>query len=95
MTEDPLRDLTSLRQEFIALQDALTANDAAGVEAATDALRASLERFSAAPQLSPEAQAILRDITALSGNVADTLASRLRAFDMVIEALRSQEGSHS
>lgn len=95
MTEDPVRDLTSLRQLFLTLRDALSINDAEGVEAATAALRASLDQFSSAPALSREAQDVLRDVATLSGDVAETLASRLRAFDMVIEALRTQEGSQS
>ena len=93
MTADPLRDLTLLREQFLTLRDALATNDVASVEAATAALRTSLEKISAAPDLPREAQDILREVAALSGDVAQTLTSRLNAFDLVIEALKAQEGS--
>lgn len=93
MTADPLRDLTLLREQFLTLRDALATNDVASVEAATAALRTSLEKISAAPDLPREAQDVLREVAALSGDVAQTLTSRLNAFDLVIEALKAQEGS--
>ena len=95
MTADPVRDLTHLRSQFLTLRDALAVNDIAAVDAATDALRASLASFSADAPLSPEAQTLLHDVTQLSGDVAKTLSSRLHAFDLVIDALRQQEGPSS
>lgn len=95
MTADPVRDLTQLRNQFLTLRDALAVNDAAAVDAATNALRASLASFSADQPLSPEAQKLVRDVTQLSGDVADVLRSRLHAFDLVIDALRQQEGPSS
>jgi hypothetical protein len=95
MTEDPVRDLTQLRNQFLTLRDALAANDVAAVDAATAALRAALTSFSAGQTLPPEAQDLLRGVAQLSGEVADTLSSRLHAFDLVIEALRQQEGASS
>lgn len=95
MTADPVRDLTQLRNQFLTLRDALAVNDAAAVDAATNALRASLASFSADQPLSPEAQKLVRDVTQLSGDVADVLSSRLHAFDLVIDALRQQEGPSS
>lgn len=92
MTEDPVRDLLLLRDQFSTLRNALAINDLASVEAATDALRASLTQISSAPEFPREAQDILREVTSLSGDVADTLASRINAFDLVIEALKTQEG---
>lgn len=94
MTEGPVRDLTHLHQQFVALRSALATNDVAAVEAATLSLRAALEAWPGG-DIPAEAQHLVRDVTALSGEVADALASRLRAFDMVIEALRSQEGAPS
>lgn len=92
MTADPVRDLTLLRQQFSTLRDALATNDVAAVEAATEALRASFEKLSSTPELPREAEHLLRDVNALSDDVAETLASRLRAFDLVLEALKTQEG---
>jgi len=94
MTDGPVRDLTQLRDQFTTLRDALAVNDVAAVEAATEHLRATLQSFSTDTALSPAAQALARDVTALSGTVADTLAARLNAFDLVIEALRNEESSH-
>lgn len=91
MTEDPLRDLTLIREQFLTLRDALATNDLATVDAATAALRSSLANISSAPDLPREAQDVLREVTALSDTVAQTLASRLNAFDLVIEALKTQE----
>ena len=93
MTEGPLQDLTQLRDMFVTLRDALAVNDVAGVEAATEKLRAAFDTLATGAPLSPEAQNMLRDVAALSGDVAAVLASRMRAFDHVIEALRTDEGA--
>lgn len=93
MTADPVRDLTHLHDHFVALRDALAMNDVAGVEAAAAALRAAMSTLPEGVALTPHMQTMVRDVTALSGEVADALASRLRAFDIVIEALRTQEGA--
>lgn len=95
MTEGPIRDLTQLREQFITLRDALAVNDIAAVEAATESLRATLGAFSPGDAISPETRQILHDVDALSGEVADVLASRLRAFDLIIDALRAQESANS
>ena len=93
MKDGPVRDLTQLRDQFTTLRDALAVNDVAVVEAATDRLRATLQNFSSDTDLSPAAQALARDVTALSGTVAEALAARLNAFDLVIEALRNEEST--
>ena len=93
MTEDPVRDLTHLRHQFIALRHALATHDVAAIDAATDALRQALSTIPTHPSVSAETQALVRDIATLSGEVEATLASRLQAFDLVIEALRAEEGT--
>lgn len=93
MTDGPVRDLTQLRDQFTTLRDALAINDVAGVEAATESLRATLATFSPDTALTEDAHALAREVTALSGRVADSLAARLNAFDLVIEALRNEEST--
>lgn len=91
MTEDPVRDLTHLRDQFLTLRHALAANDVAAIGSATDALRQALEHVPHAAPLPADAEKLVRDIAALSGEVETTLASRLKAFDLVIEALRAED----
>ncbi|MBU3730112.1 MAG: hypothetical protein FGM26_01035 [Beijerinckiaceae bacterium] len=93
MTEGPVRDLTQLRDQFTTLRNALAVNDVAAVEAATASLRSTLETFTPENALTADAQALAREVTALSGQVAETLAARLNAFDLVIEALRNEEST--
>jgi hypothetical protein len=63
----------------------------AAIDAATASLRQALSSVPSDPSLSAEAQSLVRDIAALSSEVETTLASRLQAFDLVIEALRAEE----
>jgi hypothetical protein len=93
MTEDPVRDLTQLRSQFLALRSALAVNDVTAIDAATAALRHALGSLPSHSSLPADAQSLVRDIAALSGEVEATLASRLQAFDLVIEALRAEEGT--
>lgn len=93
MTDGPVQDLTQLRGHLKMLRDALAVNDVAAVEAATASLREALALFSSASILPAESQGLARDMSVLSSDVADTLASRLNAFDLVIEALREEESA--
>jgi hypothetical protein len=93
MTEDPVRDLTHLRRQFLALRSALAVNDVAAINATTIAVHQALGSLPSNSSLPANAQSLLRDIAALSGEVAATLASRLQAFDLVIEALRAEENT--
>jgi|GEM_PF-4770176 hypothetical protein len=93
MSSDPLRDLTQIRGHFLKLKDALAVNDLVGVENATASLNEMLRLLASDHQTSPDFKELVLEVSDLSENVADVLASRLNAFDLVIEALRAEENT--
>lgn len=89
----PQFDLVNLREILVRMNDAVAVSDLGGVEAQTEALRAFLER---GPD--PEVvyslvgeKALLEAVDGLSADVAATLASRLRAYDVALAAWRATE----
>jgi hypothetical protein len=91
MSSDPLRDLTQIRGYFLKLKDALAVNDLAGVESATASLKEMLRLLAEDHRISSDFKELVLEVSDLSENVAGVLASRLQAFDLVIEALRAEE----
>jgi predicted nucleotidyltransferase len=91
MSSDPLRDLTQIRGHFLKLKDALAVNDLAGVESATASLKEMLRLLAEDHRISSDFKELVLEVSDLSENVAGVLASRLQAFDLVIEALRAEE----
>jgi hypothetical protein len=91
MSSDPLRDLTQIRGHFLKLKDALAVNDLTGVESATASLKEMLRLLAEDHRISSDFKELVLEVSDLSENVAGVLASRLQAFDLVIEALRAEE----
>ena len=83
-------EILALREAFVQLGRAIAVSDLENIEASTEALRGFLARMQ---DVSPGDldQAALEQIDLASADVADLLASRLRAYDMAIAAWREAE----
>jgi len=85
-----MSDFLSLRVAFAQLSQAIAVSDLENIEASTKALRGFMTRMQ---DVTPEGldRAALEQIDLASANVAELLASRLRAYDMAIAAWREAE----
>jgi hypothetical protein len=85
-----MSDFLSLREAFAQLSQAIAVSDLENIEASTKALRGFMIRMQ---DVTPEGldRAALEQIDLASANVAELLASRLRAYDMAIAAWREAE----
>ena len=83
-------EILALREAFVQLGRAIAVSDLNAVETTTEALRGFLARMQ---DISPDGldRAALEQIDLASADVADLLASRLRAYDMAIAAWREAE----
>ena len=83
-------ELLALREAFAQLGRAIAVSDLENIEASTEALRGFLARMQ---DVSPEGldRSTLEQLDLASADVADLLASRLRAYDMAIAAWRETE----
>ena len=83
-------EILALREAFAQLGRAIAVSDLNAVETTTEALRGFLARMQ---DISPDGldRAALEQIDLASADVADLLASRLRAYDMAIAAWREAE----
>ena len=89
-SESNMSEFLALREAFAQLGRAIAVSDLENIEASTEALRGFLARMQ---DVSPGDldQAALEQIDLASADVADLLASRLRAYDMAIAAWREAE----
>ena len=89
-SESNLSEFLALREAFAQLGRAIAVSDLENIEASTEALRGFLARMQ---DVSPGGldRAALEQIDLASADVADLLASRLRAYDMAIAAWREAE----
>lgn len=83
-------DLLALREVFAQLGEAIAVSDLATIEASTEALRGFVTQSDA--HFLPEHRGLIEDIDLISEDVAHSLASRLRAYDLAITAWREAEG---
>ena len=83
-------EFLALREAFAQLGRAIAVSDLEHIEASTEALRGFMARMQ---DVSPEGldRAALEQIDLASADVAELLASRLRAYDMAIAAWREAE----
>jgi len=83
-------EFLALREAFAQLRRAIAVSDLENIEASTEALRGFMARMQ---DVAPEGldRAALEQIDLASANVAELLASRLRAYDMAIAAWREAE----
>ena len=83
-------EFLALREAFAQLGRAIAVSDLENIEASTEALRGFMARMQ---DVAPEGldRAALEQIDLASANVAELLASRLRAYDMAIAAWREAE----
>ena len=89
-SESNMSEFLALREAFAQLGRAIAVSDLENIEASTEALRGFLARMQ---DVSPGDldRAALEQIDLASADVADLLASRLRAYDMAIAAWREAE----
>lgn len=89
-SESNMSEFLALREAFAQLGRAIAVSDLENIEASTEALRGFLARMQ---DVSPGGldRAALEQIDLASADVADLLASRLRAYDMAIAAWREAE----
>ncbi len=85
-----MSEFLALREAFAQLSQAIAVSDLENIEASTEALRGFMSRMQ---DVTPEGldRAALEQIDLASANVAELLASRLRAYDMAIAAWREAE----
>ena len=85
-----MSEFLALREAFAQLSQAIAVSDLDNIEASTEALRGFMSRMQ---DVTPEGldRAALEQIDLASANVAELLASRLRAYDMAIAAWREAE----
>ena len=85
-----MSEFLALREAFAQLSQAIAVSDLENIEASTEALRSFMARMQ---DVTPEGldRAALEQIDLASANVAELLASRLRAYDMAIAAWREAE----
>ena len=83
-------EFLALREAFAQLSRAIAVSDLENIEASTEALRGFMTRMR---DVTPEGvdRAELEQIDLASADVAELLASRLRAYDMAIAAWREAE----
>ena len=83
-------EFLALREAFAQLGRAIAVSDLENIEASTEALRGFMTRMQ---DVTPEGvdRAALEQIDLASADVAELLASRLRAYDMAIAAWREAE----
>jgi len=83
-------EFLALREAFAQLGRAIAVSDLENIEASTEALRGVMTRMQ---DVTPEGvdRAALEQIDLASADVAELLASRLRAYDMAIAAWREAE----
>ena len=83
-------EFLALREAFAQLSRAIAVSDLENIEASTEALRGFMTRMR---DVTPEGvdRAALEQIDLASADVAELLASRLRAYDMAIAAWREAE----
>lgn len=84
----PALVLESLYSLFVDLRRAVSDNDLEAIDASTARLQACLEAMPDPANLTRDQRALVADVETLSADVADLLASRLRAMDHTITALR-------
>jgi hypothetical protein len=87
----PAQVLERLYSGFVTLRRAVSNNDLEAIEASTAGLRACLEQLPGPADLSAQQRALIVEVETLSADVADMLASRLRAIDMTIGAWRKAQ----
>ena len=85
-----MSDFLSLREAFAQLSQAIAVSDLENIEASTKALRGFMTRMQDVTTEGLD-RAALEQIDLASANVAELLASRLRAYDMAIAAWREAE----
>lgn len=85
-----MSEFLALREAFAQLGRAIAVSDLDNIEASTEALRGFIARMQ---DVSPEGldRAALEQIDLASADVAELLASRLRAYDLAIAAWREAE----
>jgi len=84
-------ELLALRSAFESMKRALALNDLGAVEAATADFHICLERLSSTDVVRPDDLSLVRELHQASEAIANDLALRLRAFDVVIDAWRDAE----
>jgi hypothetical protein len=85
-----MSEFLALREAFAQLGRAIAVSDLDNIEASTEALRGFIARMQ---DVSPDGldRAALEQIDLASADVAELLASRLRAYDLAIAAWREAE----
>jgi hypothetical protein len=84
-------ELLALRSAFESMKRALAANDLAAIEATTTDFHVLLERMNSTDVVRPGDLSLVRELHEASDAIVHDLASRLRAFDVVIDAWRDAE----
>ena len=85
-------DLLALREAFRRLETAVSVSDLPSVEAATIQLRDLMSSLGVAePAVQKHDLELVRQLDAASGDLAELLASRLRAFQLAITAWQGPE----
>lgn len=84
-------ELLALRTAFESMKRALAENDLVAIEASTADFRVGLERLNSKDAVRPDDLSLVHELHQMSDAIAHDLASRLRAFDLVIAAWRDAE----
>lgn len=81
-------ELLVLRSAFESMKRALAENDLGAIEASTLDFRIGLDKLNSADSVRPDDLSLVHELHEMSDAIAQDLASRLRAFDVVIAAWR-------